>query len=215
MTNKKITSILGVIKNPNNTIKEISENENYYFVPSIAILVISSIFFINISSPSEEISSLPTNEIGYILDAEIQIIDGIVKVLGGFLNTVIIFYLGKKLGGSKNFRRVFSVVSYSLIPVLIGGILVSIFLYYPPLLEYISGIDSTDSEFGTLFWILYYGLFLPCGIWSLILLIKALKIANNFGTKKAFGTFVLAAIIDYFIWFSIFELNIIDHPYFG
>lgn len=204
-----------MIKKPNNTFREIYGNENHYFKASIVILVLSSFFFVSFASPSVEIFELPTNELGYILDTEIQIIDSIVKVLGGFLFTVIIFYLGKKLNGSKNFRGVFSVVSYSMIPVLIGGILVSVFLYYPPFLEYISGIDSADLEFGMLFWKLYLGLFLPFGIWSTILLIKAIKIANNFGTKKAFGTFVLAEIINYFVWFPFFELNIIDHPYFG
>ena len=215
VTSQKIASIFGVIKRPNNTFREIFDNVGYYFKASIIILVLSSFFNVGITFPSESISKLPTNELGYVLDAEIQIIDLAVNILGGFLIVVLIFYVGKKFGGSKNFRGVFSVLSYSLIPVLIGGILVSIFLYYPPLLEAVSGIDSEDSGFSTLFWVLYFGIFLPFAIWSLILSVKAIKIANNFGTGKALGILVLASVISYFIWIPFFYLNVLNHPYFG
>ena len=215
MASQKIASIFSVIKRPNNTFKEIYQNVDYYFKASVIILVLSSFFTITFTTPSESISEFPTNELGYILDAEIQIIDSVVKVLAGFLIVFLTFYVGKKFGGSKNFRGVFSVVSYSLIPILIGGILVSIFIYYPPLLAYISGIDLDDSGFGMFFWVLYIGIFLPFTAWSLILSVKAVKIANNFGTGKAFGIIVLATLINYFIWFPFFQLNIISHPYFG
>ena len=97
---------------------------------------------------------------------------------------------------------------------LIGGILVSIFLYYPPLLEYVSGIDSKDPGFLMLYWVLYFGIFLPFSLWSLILSIKAIKIANNFGTGKTLGIIILTAIISAVIWGSFFQFNPIDHPYF-
>lgn len=215
MTSQKIASIYGVIKRPNNTFREIFEDGNYYFKPSVIILILSSFFTVSFTILSGSISDIPTNELGYFLDAEIQIIDSVVNILGGFLIVVLIFYVGRMFRGSKNFRGVFSVASYSLIPILIGGILVSIFLYYPPLLEYISGIDSGDSRFLTLFWVMYFVILFPCSIWTLILTVKAIKIANNFGTAKAFGIVVLALIISNVIWLSFFELNPINHPYFG
>ena len=195
MKNFQLSSAIRVITRPNNTFREIFEDVDNYFKASIIIFILSSIFYISFTVPSESISKLPTNEIGYILDAEIQVIGTVLSISGGFLSIVLIFYVGKLFGGSKNFRGVFSVLSYSLIPMLIGGILVSIFLYYPPLLEYVSGIDSKDPGFRMLYWVLYFGIFFPFVIWSFILSIKAIKIANNFGTGKTLGIIILTVII--------------------
>ena len=212
MTSQKISYVFKVIKNPNNTFREIYQNADNYFKTSIIILVLSSFFTVTFTFNG--ISEFSTNELGYILDAEIQIINHTVNILSGFLFVVLVFFVGKKFGGSKNFRGLFSVLSYSVIPILIGGIIVSIFLYYPPLLESVSGIDSEDPIFPMLFWVLYLGIFFPFSIWSLILSIKAIKIANNFGTWKTIGIIILAMIIMSLIWVPFFHLNLIDHPYF-
>ena len=215
VTSRKSTSIFNVIRKPNDTFRQIYDNVDDHFRSAIAILIISSFFAVSFTFPSETLAHLPTNELGYVLDVEIEIIDFIVIILSEILLIVLIFYVGKKFGGSKNFRGVFSVLSYALIPALIGGFIVSILLFYPPLLEFVSGIDTENDVFPMLFWILYLGIFAPSTIWSLILSIKAIKIANGFGTRKSIGIIILSSIISYAVLIPFFEWNIINHPYFG
>ena len=61
-------------------------------------------------------------------------------------------------------------------------------------------IDETDSEFQYFGMVSYFGVLVPLAIWSLIISIKALKIANGFGTGKAFGILLLATVISYVVW---------------
>jgi membrane protein DedA with SNARE-associated domain len=46
-------------------------------------------------------------------------------VLSNFVMILIIFYIGRKLGGNTNFRQIFSSMSFCLIPVIIGAIILS------------------------------------------------------------------------------------------
>jgi len=75
VTSQKIDSILNVIKRPNNTFKEIYQNVDDYFKLSIIIFILSSFFTITLPITSQTSSELPTNELGYILDVEMQILD--------------------------------------------------------------------------------------------------------------------------------------------
>ena len=85
---------------------------------------------------SEELDpSLSINEMGYVLDARHQAESFGKSVLWNLLSIVLIFYIGMSLGGSNNFRKVFSVMAFALVPVIIGGVILHIFATYPPLLE--------------------------------------------------------------------------------
>jgi len=93
MKNFQLSSVIKVITMPNNTFREIFEDVDNYFKASIIILVLSSFFTITLPVTLETSSELTTNELGYILDAEIQILDSIVSIVGGFLTIVIILYI--------------------------------------------------------------------------------------------------------------------------
>ena len=194
MANPKIATILRTLSSPNNAFREIYENGNYYFKHSVFILLIASFFILTLTNlRSSEEGLIPTNEIGYILDPKLQALDFGYNILLNFLYVVIIFYVCKKLRGGSYFKKMFSVVSCSFIPSIIGGAIAHIFLFFPSLVI-AEGVSSKSA--GSVYLLLiYFGIFLPFSVWSLILSIKAIKIANNFGTAKAFGILILANII--------------------
>ena len=189
----RIEAVASTLFRPNSTFRQITYNSSKYVVASIIILALSSFFFIGYSE-DELNPELAVNELGFVLDFQHQAAYFGLSVMLNMATIVTIFYIGKRLGGSCNFSSVFSVLLYATIPVLVGGILVHLFVFYPPLLEGVTGIDAQSDEFPALIWPLYI-IFLMFGVWSFVLSIKALKIVNGFGTAKSFGLIILATII--------------------
>ena len=193
--NPQINAIVSILTRPNQTIREIVANTQNYLVAAIAILVVSSFFFIRITADQPD-PTLSMTELGYVWDVQYQAESFGRSIFWNVLSIVIVFYLGMKLGGSKDFRKVFSVMSFVAMPVLVGGIILHIFFMYPFLLENITGIDRKSAEFAGLFWLLYFAS-IPFAFWTLILSIKAIKIVNNFGTAKALGILFASAGVTY------------------
>lgn len=130
-------------------------------------------------------------------------IDWITDPIFGFLTSVvliaIIFLIGKKLGGIGNFKKIFAVISHATLPVVIGGI-ISFVAFFTLSSTIPDTADETDFQFQYFGLVFYFGVMVPFSIWSLIISIKAIKIANGFGTGKAFGIILLASLISYIIW---------------
>ena len=197
----RIMSVISVMTRPNQTFREITNHNQSYFVFAIAIFALASFFFVGYIT-EESVSSLPVNEGGFVLDVRYQIQSFGESVLWNILSVVLIFYLGVKFGGNNNFKKVFSVITFALIPILIGGVIMHVFALYPPLVESISGIDKESPEFAGLFWPLYFA-YLPFVLWSVILSIKAIKIVNGFRTAKAFGILIMSTVIVFVIGWAI------------
>ena len=197
----RVRSVVLVMTRPNQIFREIMEFDQSYFVFAIAIFALLYFFFVGYSI-EESASSLSVNEAGFVWDARYQIQSFGESVLWNILSIVLIFYLGVKFGGSNSFRKVFSVITFAMIPVLIGGITLHVFTMYPPLIEAISGIDKESPEFAGMFWPLYF-VYMPFTLWLFILSIKAIKTVDNFGTAKAFGILVISAVVVYFVDWTI------------
>ena len=61
--------------------------------------------------------------------------------------------------------------------------------------------------------VVYFGIYGPFGIWSIIIAIKAIKIPNGFGTGKAIGVFLLSLLIASFILIPVswlFQISLSD-----
>ncbi len=193
----RINAMMSVLIRPNRTFSEIAGNHKGYFVAAIALLAISSFFFVNYTT--EELDPvLSINEMGYVLDARYQAESFGKSVFWNILSIVLIFYIGMRIGGSNSFRKVFSVMAFAMIPVLVGGITLHIFFTYPPLLEGITGIGKESPEFAGLFWPLYFA-FMIFALWSFVLTIKAIKIVDKISTAKAFGILLASVVAIYFV----------------
>ncbi|EIJ65766.1 hypothetical protein BD31_I0847 [Candidatus Nitrosopumilus salaria BD31] len=185
-----------VLSKPNIAFEKISQNPRYFRLSVILFsLACFTSFFAEISELFFQISyglrELP-NLIHYVVN-----FGGI--VLNNFVIILIIFYIGRKLGGSTSFRQIFTSMSFCLIPVIIGTmtLALSTFLYFFS----IPSFDELSTSYASTFMfsppMLSNFIIIPFFIWSIILYFKSIKITNNFTNLKTILTLGLAFLLMY------------------
>jgi hypothetical protein len=209
--------ILRVITSPNSAFSQIRDNPEKYFAQSIGLLIFSSVlgilvvlpfvmmplddaYFEGIGSTVSIKNDLPsggTDVIWYV---------GL-SILNGFISAVLFYFIGKKLGGDTNWKKVFSVIFHTNAVAIPMIIILSILIFFMwdslTLIEptYLLAPDVNDEEiWSTLVPFLgYLALVVIVGIgffvWLIVILVKAVKIVHGFETGKAFGLVVLVMII--------------------
>lgn len=208
--------ILRVITSPNSAFSQIRDNHEKYFVQSIGLLLFSSILGILIVLPFvtmplddayfENIDN--TGNMNSIPSGETDVIWSVgLSILNGFISAVLFYFIGKKLGGDANWKKVFSVIFHTNAVAIPMIIILSILIFFMwdslTLIEptYIFEPDVNDEEiWSTLVPLLgYVALLAIVGIgffvWLIVILVKAVKIVHGFETGKAFGLVVLVMII--------------------
>ena len=192
---QRFYTVLGILKSPNQSLRKICDNEDKYMVSSVILLILASVFSIDMASGplDENITSVKQFGVWVSDDPVYWIISSVFGLLGGIALIAIIFMIGKKLGGIGSFKKIFTVMSHATLPVIIGGIIISAIFFV--LSSTVSdNIDEADPKFQHFGLVSYLGVMVPLSIWSLIISIKALKIANGFGTGRAFGIILLASL---------------------
>ena len=124
MTRQKIITIVQILKRPNSAFREISKNSEYYFVSSVVIFAISAGLSFH-SSYTSHIAAM-IEEAGHEWSAAIYAIESVRVVASPLLVFAVIFYVGKRFGGTSSFKKIFSVLSHCLIPMTIGTAIVSL-----------------------------------------------------------------------------------------
>ena len=165
------------------------------------ILILAAVFLIDMASGplDESIVSVSQFGMGVNDDPVYLITSSVFDLLASIVLIAITFMVGKKLGGIGNFKKIFAVISYATLPVVIGGVIISV-VFFALSSAVSDAADKTDSAFQYFGMVSYLGVMVPLSIWSLIISIKALKVANGFGTGKAFGMLLLASLISYVVW---------------
>lgn len=208
--------ILRVITSPNSAFSQIRDNHEKYFVQSIGLLIFSSVLGILIVLPFvtmplddayfENIEN--TGNVNSIPSGETDVIWSVgLSILNGFISAVLFYFIGKKLGGDANWKKVFSVIFHTNVVAIPMIIILSILIFFMwdslTLIEptYIFEPDVNNEEiWSTLVPLLgYVALLAIVGIgffvWLIVILVKAVKIVHGFETGKAFGLVVLVMII--------------------
>ncbi len=208
--------ILRVITSPNSAFSQIRDNHEKYFVQSIGLLIFSSVLGILIVLPFvtmplddayfENIDN--TGNMNSIPSGETDVIWSVgLSILNGFISAVLFYFIGKKLGGDANWKKVFSVIFHTNVVAIPMIIILSILIFFMwdslTLIEptYIFEPDVNNEEiWSTLAPLLgYVALLAIVGIgffvWLIVILVKAVKIVHGFETGKAFGLVVLVMII--------------------
>ena len=208
--------ILRVITSPNSAFSQIRDNHEKYFVQSIGLLIFSSVLGILIVLPFvtmplddayfENIDN--TGNMNSIPSGETDVIWSVgLSILNGFISAVLFYFIGKKLGGDANWKKVFSVIFHTNVVAIPMIIILSILIFFMwdslTLIEptFIFEPDVNDEEiWSTLVPLLgYVALLAIVGIgffvWLIVILVKAVKIVHGFETGKAFGLVVLVMII--------------------
>lgn len=208
--------ILRVIISPNSAFSQIRDNEEKYFSQSIALLIISSILgalailplvmiplddaYFEIEGPDNIDNSFPLEESSVVLSI-------VSTILSGFVSATLYYFIGKKLDGNVNWKKVFSVVFHINAVVIPITIIVGILLFFMWIsftsIEPSSLLDPqiTDEDaFSVLGSFIGYAILLGIlaigfAIWGIIVSIKAIKTVHGFSTGKAFGLLILVGII--------------------
>ena len=195
MYEKRISTVIRILKNPNQSLREICYNENNYLIFGLVIIALAGIFSMSlITAPPDESASF--NHLGYALISEpvYEITETVFSFLASILLIVMVFLIGKRVGGIDNFKKIFATQSCSVFPALIGGILSNTILFVLPYVIPETPVGA-EPPFQYFPHVVYFGIYGPFGIWSLIIAIKAIKIPNGFGTGKAIGIFLLSLLI--------------------
>jgi len=204
--------ILRVITAPNSAFAQIRDNEEKYFAQSIGLLIFTSILgalmlvpFIMI--PLDEAYFEGVDDANFPTDNTDVILFVGINILSGFISAVLFYFIGKKIGGNTNWKKVFSVIFHTHVPLIPMSVILSILLFL--MMDSIASIDSSlliglDEDEEQILSLIgpmlgYVGLFVIVAIafvvWIFVVSVKAVKTVNGFGTAKAFGLIILVMII--------------------
>jgi len=130
-----------------------------------------------------------------------------ISIISGIISNILFYFIGKKLGGNTSWKKVFSVLFYTYVPVIPMMMVLSVlvFLMWSSLTaidpSYIMAPNADDEEIFLLIGPVlgYVGLMAIIAIgflvWVFVVSVKAVKTVNGFGTAKAFGLIILVMII--------------------
>ena len=204
--------ILRIISSPNSAFVQIRDNEEKYFLQSIGIFVLASVLSVLIMLPfvmiplderyfeGVDAATFSSDELDPVLFVAISL-------LSVFISTVLLYFIGKKLGGNTNWKKVFSVFFHANVPTIPMSVVLSILIFL--MMDSFASIDPSSimesdidekqvlSMMGPV--LAYVALFVITAIayvvWIFVVSVKAVKIVNGFGTAKAFGLIILVMII--------------------
>lgn len=208
--------ILRVITCPNYAFSQIRDNEEKYFAQSIALLIISSLLgglavlpfvlmplddaYFEFEGTENIDNTFPLN------DSAVGLSIGS-SILSGFVSAVLYYFIGKKIDGNTNWKKVFSVIFHIHAVIIPITIIMAILLFLmwgsftsiEPSILLDPNIDE-ENVFSLLGPFIGYIILLAIfgigfAIWGLIVTIKAIKIVHGFNTGKAFGLIILVGLI--------------------
>ena len=208
--------ITGMLARPTATLRSISENPRPY--AAVAVIIFATSFTVDFFS--EQVPGGIWGQESFA--AAMYIADYAGAALTLFLSYVVIFYVGRRLGGTCDFVKVFSVLSYCLIPTIIGSSMaicagLAIDDDEQQAMYQDDGLaPSTILDFagGNVLATIAFIIAMPFGIWSLILTIKAIRIMNDFGIGKSIGIIIISfiAIYAFIVVYDIFFAIVLISP---
>lgn len=204
--------ILRVFTAPNTAFAQIRDGEEKYFEQSVVLLIAAS--FITILTivpfliiPLDDIFLEELDDFIFGVNETDMAFTVISAIVSELVIATVIYFVGKKLGGNKDWKPVFSVSLHVNVLVIPMMMIISILLFL--MLGSLSSVDVsslTEAELDedqvlTLLTPLFgyvgllMGVVLAFGIWIIVVSVKAIKVINGFGTAKAFGLLILSIIV--------------------
>ena len=130
--------ILRVIAAPNSAFAQIRDNEERYFASSIVVFLFASVIGLLVMAP---FVMMPLNDVYYETfeenDVDVDIpadwTDAIlfvgISIISGIISNVLFYFIGKKLGGNTSWKKVFSVLFYTYVPVIPMMMVMSVLVF--------------------------------------------------------------------------------------
>ena len=207
-----LSIILRVITSPNSAFAHIRDNEEKYFTQSIGLLIVSSVLSVLVILP---FAMIPlddsyfegTDDVDLPTENADMVWAMAVGFLKGMVSFVTLYFVGKKLGGNANWKKVFSVILHTYVPVIPMMIVLSVlvFLMWGSLAEidpsHLMFTDADEEQVLSamgpmLVYALLVGVFaIAFMVWIIIISVKAIKVVEGFETGKAFGLLILVMIV--------------------
>ncbi len=201
-------AIVGVIARPTATFRAISSDPDRYVASSAAIFAAMCLVY---ALPITSVWSGQDSGIfnGFDNAVHAYATSLIYVVLSNFLIIAIVFWVGSRYGGNRKFKNVFPVLSYCLIPVTLAGVVISAgkHPFVDLLVSSYVGMVGTDSGLssvvvlgfieGTVISLIRLSFTVIFLALAFVLFVKATRISHGFGTGKAAGVLVLAAVTTY------------------
>lgn len=195
---------LRVITAPNSAFAHIRDSDGTYFAWSVGIFVLASVLWsVSFASLDADLEYWETAALYVGTD-----------LLSGVVFGAVIYLVGRQLGGNGMWRTVFSAVFYTgvlallafalfaALALLAGGISPLAFLADADRWDFESLEDGelSGEVMDDILDLLGYLAVLVVGgiafvVWTVVVLVKAVKTVNGFGTAKAFGLVVLAVAV--------------------
>ena len=203
----KLSVTKDVLTKSNAAFQIIAQNPQYSILAAVIFATACLLSFANYFSSFYLLDEQQQN--GYIIAYHITSFVGI--TLKNFLVIVFTFYIGKRYSGNTNFRQVFSVLSFCLIPTVIGAVLfllgnniASFFLVS----EDIESQLHTSHAFAFAFSNTLNSIFtIPFFIWFCILFVKAVKVLDDFATLQAIIVLIVVLVLVYYGLFFLYSLG--------
>ena len=185
----KISVFKDIFIHPKSAFLEIDKNPKNYFIASIAILIINSVIMQII-----DLKGIMNKE--FEIGTSTGIIDQAYGILFSifleFLIVGLIYWIAKKIYKVEtNFKRVFSTMTFSYIPIMIINIPSSIF-FINLLVDFIQ-TKTMESLINVIIFAIV--ILVPLLIWLIILTILACKQSLQLSTGKIIKVWTLAIII--------------------
>ena len=186
-----LNMILRVMVRPNSAFTEIRDNDQRYFAWSVGIyvgFVLLTVYAVLLYDAVGE----------YGEDKALSIV---VTISSNIIFIALIYLFGKVFSGNTSWRKVFSTIFYShvfVIPMFV--ILMALMLLDGPGLgKFISPVSASEliDGFWTFitFWIALFVIMIAFAVWGIVLLVKAIKIVNGFGTAQTLVLIVVAGLV--------------------
>ncbi len=188
-----VLALYGMIARPGTTLCRISDNPGMYLVPSVAVFATTVALAV----------LLPWGYVGYQMN-DIQWDDALYRLIigsmQGMLPIIGIFWVGRRWGGNRSFRRAFPVLAYCLVPSILGILATtaaeSLYSLTVPDIVLSDGLILTSGS-GIPFGLFQSAIgFFFIG-WTFLLQVKAIHILNGFGYARSAAVLVLAILIVY------------------
>ncbi len=189
-----VLALYGIIVRPGTTLCRISDNPGMYLVPSVVVFATTTVA-LAVLFPSDY-AGYPMNDITW--DGTIYAL--IINSVLGMLPIMGIFWVGRRWGGNRSFRRAFPVLAYCLVPSMLGVLAATAAgsIYHLTVPEIVlsdgPGLTLGDGIFFPAIQLLIRLFFIG---WTLLLQAKAIRILNGFGYARSAVVLVLAILIMY------------------
>ena len=213
MGNRMLCAIMDTLTRPSTTFRAISDNPDHYFKSSVVIFAVACLV------PSLQFITIWPEPDNYTF---VGFISYMLAYLQSLIHTVwfypliiaLIFWAGSRYGQRYKFKKIFSVLSYCLTPIILGAIIVLGGIPFVDILLVFMHDDRSDNfelspspvldlTKNNIVFIIQSASTIFFLAWTFLLFGKSIMVLYGFGVSKTVEVLVLAALVSFALKFPL------------